>query len=380
MNLEQALKQEYAYLKIQNFLINHSYLFSDSEFKVIMALYSMLDYQFKHTFVPVSQTELLKKTGKKRQRIYSILTNLEDKGLITKVSGKYAKELSLKLREEFFGREQKPLRSFNEKNVYNLLPLLELVIFLMQVEKILDSNTFFEFLHTAVRREGKTLMAKILANAEDFGIREEIAIYCHLKGDSNILSSDSNILQRPMQEPATNNTHTHHTHDGFEEREKQSQTSTNEQTKPLKTEVKEKREKEYRGISDKRVLNVEIDEELKEYIMADLIRQEQEGKINSANAVFKTLTEQDIQLYKQRLKAEKEKCRLEQLKILKILKTDWDKIKEKFKKARTYSNHSYVYVLLKKETAEKAYERLKDKISCELKDYTEEMKKYFLSS
>ena len=92
------------------------------------------------------------------------------------------------------------------------------------------------------------------------------------------------------------------------------------------------------------------------------------------------MTEQDIQLYKQRLERKKKQEKAEQLKILRVSRDDWQVVREKLKNARTYSNQHSVYVLLRKETAEKLHERLKDKISCELRDYTEEMKKYFLSS
>jgi len=381
-SLEQALKQEYAYLKFQNFIITHSYLFSDSEYKVITSLYSMLDYSLQKTFVVVSQTELMICTGKRRQSIYSILERLEKRGFIVKISGKHNKELSLKLREEFFGRKQDKLRSFNEKNVYDLSQLLNVIAFLMRIEKMFSKIEFYEFLMSVVQNENETIQEKIIAVLKEYNLNDEIAILLSSqRGDSNILSSDSNILSsdsnilssdsniiaktNPTTNPST--THTHHIGDGKEEREKTS-TGLSVSSTPAQKEQEAER-------YDKKEIAKEINPELRDFILADLQKQEQEGKIKNATAIFKTLTDEDIENYRKRFESENKK---QQYKVLVVNKYFLNDVKKILPDNQIYETGTYAYILIMSKQEKKIREYgLANAIDFAIRDYTDDFAKIF---
>lgn len=389
-----ALKNLTTYLQVKDFIIENSHLFSDTAFKVILNLFSRVDFKLSNCYAPMSFTELRQRTAKTNQSLQRAIKELERKGLIVKISGKHNPDTAIYTRAVAYNSLQKPVRSYNETNVYDLTNLVILAGIYYKLAENFDTHSVREFFHQVRKYNeitGKpylSILAGVLITEENQGGyanrhrgmpigKSDMPIGI---GVCLIGKSDMPIGKKPLPVNQNHIPHTHTTQDSVGDEVMELAEAGNEQSTPLSSTGNQPSKISAGGTFGYANKYNEIDEELKEYIMADLIRQEQEGKINSANAVFKTLTEQDIQLYKQRLKAEKEKHHLEQLKILKILKTDWDKIKEKFKKARTYSNQHSVYVLLRKETAEKLHERLKDKISCELRDYTPEMKKYFSPS
>jgi len=395
-SLEQALRQEYAYVKIRRFMTFNSKLFTPDEFKVLSLLYEMLSYDFDPTFVVASQTEIMLATGMKRQQAYKILTNLETKGLIVKTSGKHQKELALKLRERFFNRPQKEIRSYNEKNVYDLKPLLELLLFLMEVEKYLSKEEFFEMIVKAKKRPEKLLSARILAYIQE---NEEIAtklssqmeIATKLSSDSNQLSSDSNCCHQmatklllPKKETATKNTHTHHTA-GAGNRERMPegkglqeglQEDVGEVVKTL-TNAPEPEPAEPPPKPQPAPEPPEIEVELEEYIIAELFEQEKQGKIQNANAVFKTLTEKDIAMYKKKFEQEKKRKERRKYRVVVLANKELaKKIAEKIN-AKIYLS-AKAYILCSVENAKKIKTLADTKHEpCEIREYTAEYEKYF---
>ena len=170
------------YNTVKNFIEDHPYLFGDAEYKLIIAIYRRLDYTLNKSFVPLSETELMRYTGKKRQSIYSILKGMEQKGILRKLSGMTHRRLSFHCRERFYERKQYPLRSYHEKNIYDLEPLIVIVLFLSELEKLVENDIdFYEFLMKAIQRDGVRLLDRIFEELKAMNMEKYIKLYYDLK-------------------------------------------------------------------------------------------------------------------------------------------------------------------------------------------------------
>ncbi len=440
--VEQALKSVNSYFKLQNFIIENAFLFGDTAFKVVLNLLSRVDYSLKNAISVMSFTELQTRTSKSVSALQKAIKELENKGLITKISGKYDKEFARYHRAILFQQPQKVLRSYNEINAYDLSGLLILAGLYYKLLELYEKELVIEFFYQVKRHYETT--AKSLINmisgafytAPDTSIgicllgKSEGEIYLLGKSDipnrqiryTYIGKSDIPNRQKTISKDL-NHTHTHTPHDGndFEEEGLNSNSKVEvepppiepepdkkavdipdmpkvatrkgkgknknsynppEDTKPPQQSLDTQGQKKDKNSSSKPNPIQEIDEELKRFILDDLAKKEQEGAIRNMNAVFRTLTDADIEAYKQKYKAFLKEKMKETHKIIRLelqavqdektaveifkdifkttdpeaIKNEIKKRKYKIVKNRALNKH-FVFILFEKAIAEYVYRK-----------------------
>jgi DNA-binding MarR family transcriptional regulator/protein required for attachment to host cells len=425
--VEQALKSVNSYFKLQNFIIENSYLFGDTAFKVILNLLSRVDYSLKNAISVMSFTELQTRTSKSVSALQKAIKELENKGLITKISGKYDKEFARYHRAILFQQPQKVLRSYNEINAYDLSGLLILAGLYYKLLELYEKELVIEFFYQVKRHYETTskslinMIAGAFYTAPDTPIgicllgKSEGEIYLLGKSDipnrqiryTYIGKSDIPNRQKTISKDL-NHTHTHTPHGEHDFEEEGQKEKITDGTEPPKVatpqlpnaynppdEIKDppqsvdtQGQKKDKNSSSKPNPIQEIDEELKRFILDDLAKKEREGAIKSVNAILKSLTIDDIEIYRQKyeeflkekhMKEMKEKykvCRIE-MDIVKdkqkaislfgdIFKTtDYEAIKNEIKKrkykvVKSKIGKQYIFVLFEKVIAEYIYDRAID--------------------
>ncbi len=427
--VEQALKSVNSYFKLQNFIIENAFLFGDTAFKVVLNLLSRVDYSLKNAISVMSFTELQTRTSKSVSALQKAIKELENKGLITKISGKYDKEFARYHRAILFQQPQKVLRSYNEINAYDLSGLLILAGLYYKLLELYEKELVIEFFYQVKRHYETT--AKSLINmisgafytAPDTSIgicllgKSEGEIYLLGKSDipnrqiryTYIGKSDIPNRQKTISKDL-NHTHTHTPHDGndFEEEGQKGNSSENcteppkvatpqlpnasayppnaynppDEIKTPQQSVDTQGQKKDKNSSSKPNPIQEIDEELKRFILDDLAKKEQEGAIRNMNAVFRTLTDADIEAYKQKYKAFLKEKMKETHKIIRLelqavqdektaveifkdifkttdpeaIKNEIKKRKYKIVKNRALNKH-FVFILFEKAIAEYVYRK-----------------------
>jgi len=389
MNTQEALKSITKYFQVKDFIIENSHLFSDTAFKVILNLYQRVDYGLENFLSVMSFTELRQRTGKTNQSIQRALKELEKKGLIIKISGKYQKKEALQKRAELYKQIQRPLRSYNETNAYDLTGLFILAGIYYKLLEFFDDWSVKEFFHQVRKYSIETgqpylsIVSGVLIPSEiQMGMPIGIGV-CLIgksdmpigKSDMPIGKSDMPIGKIPSSRVNANNTHTHHMplpHNSFNE-------NKNHNTHTNKTLLGNgNRERNSQGQAQKSPKPPEIEKELEEFILAELLKQEQEGKIKNANAILKTLTENDIEIYRRKFKMKKESQERQNYRVVVLTNKALAKAIAKKINAKIYENHARAYILCNKKQAKqiKATADSRHEL-CEIREYTADYEKYF---
>ena len=116
-----------SYCQFLSELLEHNNLFAPKEFKIIVTLVKRLDYSMQNFNVAISLSELQQVSGLGKGSVLSALSQLEQLGLLQKISGKYDQEVAREIRRDIFQRPQKRTRSYNEVNIYNLSGLYSFI-------------------------------------------------------------------------------------------------------------------------------------------------------------------------------------------------------------------------------------------------------------
>jgi len=384
-----TLKKLTNYLQVKDFIIENSHLFSDTAFKVILNLFLRVDFNLSNCLAVMSFSELRQRTAKTNQSLQRAIRELEKKGILTKISGKYSKTTAFQSRVVVYNSLQKPMRSYNETNVYDLTNLVILAGIFYKLRERYEPNDVREFFHQVRKHHeltGKPYLS-ILSGVlgQSGGMPIGIGVCLLGKSDMPIGKSDMPIGKSDMpigKEPIpVNQDHITHTHtirsNDFEEERGDEASPEGTGKGSLNNKTENSTVKDYPPATTS---GSNIDNELKDFILKDLLKQEQEGKIQNANAVFKTLTEQDIEIYREKMK----RAKLNKIKVVVVYNGDLSKLhsKEKIEKlkklGKLYRTGNYTYILVSEELAQNYLKFSKKKnIELKIRELTDDFKKYF---
>lgn len=456
--VKEALKSVNSYFQVQNFIIENAFLFGDTSFKVILNLLSRVDYSLRNTITVMSYPELQSRTGKQRSSLQAAISELEKKGFIRKISGKYDPEFARFHRALLYQQPQKVIRSYNEVNAYDLAGLFILVALYQKLLQYYEKHLVVDFLYQLKKHYEITQKPIIDAVLGAFYTSPDIPIGIYLIGKSGgeiyqigksdlpnyvnliyqIGKSDLPIGKEPYPYSRKQETHTHTTpHDGndFEEEGLNSNSKVEVETPPIEPEPdkkavdipdmqkvatrkgKGKNKNSYNPPEDTKPpqqsldtqgqkqeknfsppepkSSIKIDDELKRYIQEDLLEQEKAGKINSAQAIWKSLTDEDIEIYRKKyeeyLKEKAEQERKEKIRdfalvvfslsdmkneerMAAVFGKDWqERFQEKIEKGELRRNYVYAYLMTTKDAAQKLEARAKKHgFTFEVRNYAEE--------
>lgn len=420
--MQNELERITKHYEIVNFIINHSFLFSDTEFKLILTLLQRVSFSLENFYSVMSFSELRQRTGKTSSTLQYAIKTLESKGLLKKISGKENKNIAYEIRKKvFFNTEQQRVRSFNEVNVYNLEGLFKFVDFCLILSEKVSKQSLLEILHYIRKKYEKNIkpyqvilsefFQKLLStgfsekeDTEEIYLLGKLENEIYLLGKSDIPNryirytylGKSDIPNKVNNQKVNNQNQITHTHTTINKKTTvEGSAMPSPEGKEIKSEDENKNQNDSyndnneKKTSKKGVCALVSNKELDEFIMEDLLKKEMEGKINNANAVRKSLKEEDVLMYCKRFLQLNYRIVIlpnDGKLIGKYLGTQFLKSVEKFKdEGQAYVSNVKIYLLLKKSIAKKIEKHLRVKyegdiksdLGFEIRDYGPEWKKYF---
>ena len=361
MKLQEALKIVNAHFMIYNFIAEHTYLFSDTALKVFLTLSSTVDYNFKSTIAVMSYPKISQKTWKKISSIQKAIEELESKGFIIKTSGKKDKALARYNRQLVYQKKQRPVRSYNEINTYDIRNFIILVAcyykfleFYPKHKDIIDeiiNNVVFtaekqhinliellSYIFDEYLQPSKICLLNIDKNIDEIytNCKSEEEIYINCKSDlhnmqirfTQICKSDLHNLQKTISSHQETNDIYPLSHNQSKENERECDKYTEKEEKKKENENKERKKlqdnhnmtqiSEINTTLDRRISNNNIPQEFWRFIMADLHRKERLGLIRSAEAVAYSLMKNPEKLVMYDAKYQQYVELIKDLKVLKF--------------------------------------------------------------
>jgi len=125
-------KHKLTYSRLLALFGRYNRLFTMSETKVLIVMFSRLPFNLSYTYVSISYRKLQQLTGISNKRVAVALEELQKIGAVRKVSGLTEKEEVRKMKLKIFKR---PMEWGAETNVYDLTPLIAFLDKLDEIEE-----------------------------------------------------------------------------------------------------------------------------------------------------------------------------------------------------------------------------------------------------
>lgn len=136
-------KQIVAHLQIPHKLLEFIFLLDiNSTSKLILIdLLKRENWKKEHLYIVVSYNQLMNDLNMKKGSISNSLKQLKENEIIEVMSGTQNKQKIREIKKIIYKQVQKPTRSFNELNIYNLTPLYEKYFTYLKSKPSQGSNT-----------------------------------------------------------------------------------------------------------------------------------------------------------------------------------------------------------------------------------------------